>query len=173
MTNGRTGPVAVAFVAWSGTGKTTLIEKLIELATRRGWRVGALKHDAHGFEIDQPGKDSHRFSAAGAGDMVLVADDKLALVRRHDTSPPVENLLATYFEHCDIVFVEGWKNAVLPRIEIHRPELGRPLLCRGERHDPQLMAVAAPVDLDLDVPTLPLDDPEQVLAFVAERMHLS
>jgi molybdopterin-guanine dinucleotide biosynthesis protein MobB len=165
-------PAAVAFVARSGTGKTTLIERLIGLAAQRGLRVGALKHDAHGFEIDRPGKDSHRFTAAGAGDMVLVAADKLAMVRRHDTAPPVEDLLAAYFGRCDIVFVEGWKTAALPRIEVHRPELDKPLLCRGERHDPHLIAVAAPTDLGLDVPTLPLDDPQRVLDFVCERMEI-
>jgi molybdopterin-guanine dinucleotide biosynthesis protein B/molybdopterin-guanine dinucleotide biosynthesis protein len=166
-------PVVVAFVAWSGTGKTTLIEQLIALAARRGQRVGALKHDAHGFEIDKPGKDSHRFGQAGAGDTVIVADDKLALIRRHDAAPPVEELLARHFADCDIVFVEGWKNAALPRIEVYRPELGRPLLCRGQHDDPYLIAVAAPGDLGLDVPTLPLDRPDQILAFVDERLQPS
>lgn len=163
---------AVAFVAWSGTGKTTLVEQLIALGTARGLKIGALKHDAHQFEIDRPGKDSYRFSAAGAATMVLVSEEKLAVVRRHESAPEVDVLLREYFTDMDLVLVEGWKNSALPRIEVHRPSLGHPLLCRGERFDPHLVAVAADAPLAVDVPVLNLADPEAILDFIRERFAL-
>ncbi|PID80529.1 molybdopterin-guanine dinucleotide biosynthesis protein B [bacterium DOLZORAL124_64_63] len=166
--------MVMAFVAWSGTGKTTLVESLVRLATARGLAVGTLKHDAHRFEIDRPGKDSHRLFAAGSRATMIVAEDKLALVRRHRAAPAVDNLIADHFQSCDLVLVEGWKMSALPRIEVHRPALGRPLLCREERYDPHLVAVAsdAPLKADvsnLDVPVLDLNDPATVLDFILER----
>lgn len=161
-------PLVMAFVAHSGSGKTTLVEALIALATGRGLRVGALKHDAHRFEIDRPGKDSHRFAAAGAETTVIAAADKLAVVRRHDQCPPVDELVARYAGDLDLVLVEGWKTSNLPRIEVHRPSLGRPLLSRGH---PRLKAVAAdsPLDEAAGVPVLDLNDPEAVLEFILEQ----
>ena len=180
MSGGKTDKVektsaptpVMAFVARSGTGKTTLVESLIALAKARGLKVGALKHDAHRFEIDRPGKDSYRFTAAGADAMALVSDDTTALVRRHAQVPDVEALLRTYFSDMDLVLVEGWKTSALPRIEVHRPGLGRPLLSRGETHDPHLVAVACDGPLEVDVPVLPLDDPAAVLDFINARFGL-
>ena len=162
-------PVVVAFVARSGTGKTTLIEQLIGLARTQGLHVGALKHDAHRFDIDHPGKDSHRFTAAGAVATMVAADDKLALVRRHDACPPVAQLVSDYLGDLDLVLVEGWKSSALPRIEVHRPELGQPLLGRS-RH---LIAVAADGPVEVDVPVLDLADPAAILAFICRRFDLT
>ena len=162
-------PVVVAFVASSGSGKTTLIEQLIGLACAQGLRVGALKHDAHRFDIDHPGKDSYRFTAAGAAVTLLAADDKLALVRRHETCPPVRQLIDDYLGDLDLVLVEGWQSSELPRIEVHRPELGRPLMTPV----PQLIAVAANGPVGVNVPVLDLDDPAAILTFIRERFDLN
>lgn len=161
-------PAVVAFVAHSGTGKTTLIEKLIAEATAAGLGVGAVKHDAHRFDIDHPGKDSHRFTAAGAEATLLAADDKLALVRRHSSCPSIDELIGRFCGDLDLVLVEGWKTSNLPRIEVHRPELGRPLL----DHDPNLVAVAADGPVDVDVPVLDLNDSAAILTFIRERFDL-
>ncbi len=161
-------PITMAFVAWSGTGKTTLVENLVRLATERGLCVGALKHDAHRFEIDKPGKDSHRFASAGAESTLIVAADKLALVRLHKAAPPVDELIAKHFGHCDLILVEGWKTSNLPRMEVHRPELARPLLCRDETYDTNLVAVASDAPVDVDVPVLDLNQPSAVLDFILE-----
>jgi len=163
------GPVVMAFVAWSGTGKTTLVESLVRLATARGLGVGTLKHDAHRFEVDRPGKDSHRFFTAGSRATMIVAEDKSALIQRHDQAPAVEDIIAAHFASYDLVLVEGWKMSTLPRIEVHRPALGRPLLCREERQDPHLVAVASDAALEVDVPVLDLNDPTVVLDFILER----
>lgn len=164
---------AVSFVAKSGTGKTTLVEKVIAELKRRGYRVGALKHDAYRFDIDHPGKDSYRFSAAGADTMLICSAEKLALVKQHAAAPPIEELLATYFGDVDIVLTEGFKQSGLPKIEVHRQERRTDLLCRGERHDPTLLAVASNVRLDLDVPLLDLNDPAAVADFVEEHFQLA
>ena len=160
---------AVSFVAKSGTGKTTLLEKVISVLKGKGYRVGVVKHDAHRFDIDHPGKDSYRLAAAGADTMLIASPEKLALIKKHDESPPVEELLSTYFSDVDIVLTEGFKKSDLPKIELHRQERSATLLCRGEEHNPTLIAVASDVRLELDVPVLDLNDAEEVAGFIEAR----
>jgi molybdopterin-guanine dinucleotide biosynthesis protein MobB len=173
MTRAAQRPAAVAFVAHSGTGKTTLIEALVPLARGRGLRVGCLKHDAHRFDLDQPGKDSRRFTDAGAEVTVIAAADKHAAVVRHARCPEPRDLIARYAAGLDLVLVEGWKTSDLPRIEVHRAARGRPLLSDGPdgRH-PHLLAVAADAPVAVDVPVLPLDDPAAILDFLCQRLEL-
>ena len=160
---------AVSFVAKSGTGKTTLLEKVIASLKERGYKVGVVKHDAHRFDIDHPGKDSYRLTAAGADTMLISSPEKLALIKKHAESPPVEDLLATYFTDTDIVLTEGFKKSSLPKIELHRQERSETLLCRGDEHDPTLVAVASDKRLELDVPVLDLNNPEMVADFIETR----
>jgi molybdopterin-guanine dinucleotide biosynthesis protein MobB len=157
---------AVSFVAKSNTGKTTLLEQVIALLKERGWRVGVIKHDAHKFDIDHPGKDSYRLTAAGADTMLISSPEKLAVVKRHDASPGLQELVAGYFGDVDIVLTEGFKLADLPKIEVHRKERSDTLLCRGEHHDPTLIAVASDEPLQLDVPLLDLNDGASVADFL-------
>jgi molybdopterin-guanine dinucleotide biosynthesis protein B/molybdopterin-guanine dinucleotide biosynthesis protein len=159
---------AVAIVARSGTGKTTLIEALIRELRSRGHRVGAVKHDAHDFEIDRPGKDSARFTAAGAEVMVLVSDRNVAMVRQSAKPENLDNLLRTWFDGMHVVLVEGYKTSDLPKIEVHRPDLGHHLLSRGKRHDPRLLAVASTGPLVVDVPVLDANDPAAIADFLEE-----
>ena len=166
---GASGPKAVAFVAPSGTGKTTLMERVIAVMDRRGHRVGALKHGPDGFEIDRPGKDTHRFAAAGACTTVIASSDKVAMVRRLRDALPIEELLARHFPDADIVLVEGFKGAALPKIEVHRAGVSAGLACRGAVNDPALVAVASDGPLDVDVPVLPLGDPSAVADFLEKR----
>lgn len=163
---------AVSFVAKSGTGKTTLLEKVIAGLKGRGYRVGVIKHDAHRFDIDHPGKDSYRLTAAGADTTLISSPEKLALVKKHAESPPIEELLAAYFGDVDIVVTEGFKKSGLPKIELHRRERSATLICRGEEHDPTLVAVASDEPLDLDVPVLDLNDADAVVSFL-EKQFLS
>lgn len=161
---------SVSFVAESGTGKTTLLEKVITELKCRGYRVGVIKHDAHRFDIDHPGKDSHRLTQAGADTMLISSPEKLALVKRHDASPSIEGLIAAYFNDVDVVLIEGFKKSSLPKIEVHRQGVNTTLLCRGKKHDPSLLAVVSDEPLQLDVPVLDLDSPVQVADFVEERV---
>ena len=161
---------AVSFVAKSGTGKTTLLEKVIAELKSRGYRIGVIKHDAHHFDIDHPGKDSHRLTQAGADTMLISSPEKLAVIKKHEASPPIEELIAAYFSDVDLVLTEGFKKSGLPKIEVHRRERSDTLLCRGEQHDPSLVAVASDEPLQVDVPVLDLNSPSQVADFVEERI---
>jgi molybdopterin-guanine dinucleotide biosynthesis protein MobB len=160
---------AVSFVAKSGTGKTTLLEKVIALLKEKGWRIGVIKHDAHRFDIDHPGKDSYRLTTAGTDTMLISSPEKLAIIKKHQASPPVEELISAYFRDVDIVLTEGFKLSGLPKIEVHRKERSETLLCRGENHDPTLIAVASDEPLQLDVPLLDLNLPEKVATFIEEK----
>ncbi len=163
---------ALSFVAKSGTGKTTLLEKLITALKERGYRVGIIKHDAHHFDIDHPGKDSYRLTAAGADTMLISSPEKLAMVRKHAASPSPEELIADYFSDVDIVLTEGFKMSGLPKIEVHRKERSSTLLCRGETDDPTLIAVASDEPLDLDLPILDLNSVRDIADFVEKRFLL-
>jgi molybdopterin-guanine dinucleotide biosynthesis protein MobB len=160
----------VAFVAKSDTGKTTLLEKVIQELRKRGYRIGAIKHDAHTFDIDHPGKDSHRLAAAGAATTLILSPQKLALIKRQSQPSSLEVLLDTYFSDVDIVLAEGFKRSPIPKIEVHRRERSTTLLCRGEEYDPCLLAVASDEPLELDVPVLDINDPVQVADFVESQV---
>lgn len=161
---------AVSFVAKSGTGKTTLLEKVIAELKLRGYRIGVIKHDAHRFEIDHPGKDSHRLTQAGADTMLISSPEKLALIKRHAEAPAIEDLIATYFSDVDLILTEGFKKGGLPKIEVHRRERSATLICRGEEHDPSLLAVVSDEPLELDVPVLGLNNPSQVADFIEKQI---
>ncbi len=159
---------AVSFVAKSGTGKTTLLEKVISELKGRDWRVGVIKHDAHRFDIDHPGKDSYRLAAAGADTMLISSPEKLAMIKRHAASPPILDLISTYFEDVDIVLTEGFKQSDLPKIEVHRSERSMTLLCRGEQYDPTLIAVASDSELAIDVPVFDINDSIGIAGFIED-----
>lgn len=163
---------AVTFVARSGTGKTTLLENVIRELVARGWTVGALKHDAHRFEIDKEGKDSWRMTRAGAAVTTISSSEQSATIRRHELEPTVKELLLRDFRDVDLVLTEGFKASTLPKIEVYRHGLGDPLLCRGAQDDPGLLAVASDVPLELDVPVFDLNQAEALVTFI-ERTFLS
>ncbi len=153
-------PAVISVAAKSGTGKTTLVVKLIRELKKRGYRVGAVKHDGHGFSMDKEGKDSWRFTEAGSDITMVTSKDKIAMIRQNPDrqEPPLKETIAQYFDDVDIVITEGFKKNDLPKIEVHRRECRRELLYRGENHDPNLLAVASDEPLDLDVPVLDLND---------------
>lgn len=166
-------PPAVSFLARSGAGKTTLVTSLIAELKSRGYTVGAVKHGPPDFEIDHPGKDSYRFTEAGADNMLVCADNKLAFVKQHRQPPPFEELLANYFPDVDIILVEGFKQVDLPRIEIHRWEHGGDLLSRGDNHDPNLLAVATDREIQVDVPQLDLNRPGIIIDFLLQTFAIA
>jgi molybdopterin-guanine dinucleotide biosynthesis protein B len=146
------------FAGYSGAGKTTLIERLIPLLRQRGLRVSVVKHAHHRFDLDQPGKDSWRHREAGAHEVLLASDMRLALLQDYEQprAPDVHALLARLDARVDWVLLEGFKEAALPKIEIWRPsaagEQARPLLYP---HDPCVVAVATDVPHQLPVPPRP------------------
>lgn len=118
------GPALVAIVARSGAGKTTFIEKLIPELLRLGLRVGTVKHDAHDFEIDYPGKDSWRHGRAGAMAYVIASKDKLAYVASLDREIPLAEIARRYFSDFDLVVAEGYRRSAPHCIEIFRVGAG-------------------------------------------------
>ena len=164
----------LGFCAWSGTGKTTLLRQLLPLLRQRGLRVGLVKHAHHDFDIDHPGKDSYELRKAGAGQVLVVSRRRMAWIRELDTErdePGLQEALAALdTDHLDLVLVEGFKHESLPKIELHRPALGRELLAT---HDADIIAVASdgPVDeLPERVIALDLNDPAAIAAFVIDRL---
>jgi molybdopterin-guanine dinucleotide biosynthesis protein MobB len=150
----------ISIVAKSGTGKTTLLEKLIAELRRRGYRVGAMKHDAHQFDIDREGKDSWRLTQAGAHTMVISSPTKIAMIKQNTSmaEPSVSDIVNTYYSDVDIVLTEGFKGNRFPKIEVHRKERSSTIMCRGEAHDPTLIAVASNDRMETDVPVFDIND---------------
>jgi molybdopterin-guanine dinucleotide biosynthesis protein MobB len=161
----------ISIVAKSGTGKTTLLEKLIGELKRRGYRVGAMKHDTHQFDIDREGKDSWRLTQAGAHTMVISSPAKIAVIKQNTnmTEPSVSDVISTYYSDVDIVLTEGFKNNGFPKIEVHRVERSSTIMCRGETHDPTLIAVASNDHMEVDVPVFDINDFQGICNLIETR----
>ena len=155
---------------WSGSGKTTLLEKLIPQLTARGLKVAVIKHAHHGFDIDRPGKDSYRHREAGASEVLLSCNDRWALMheRRDPSDVTLDELLAR-LAPCDLVLVEGFKQEPIPKLEVYRPENGKPPLFPG-RGD--IVAVASTVGIATGLPCLALDDVAAIADFVMNTLQL-
>jgi molybdopterin-guanine dinucleotide biosynthesis adapter protein len=120
----------VGFAGFSNSGKTTLVESLIGALKIRGLRVSVVKHAHHAFDIDHPGKDTFRHREAGAFEVIVASNKRLALMREYerDAELKVHHLLAELYEGVDWVLVEGFKQSDLQKIEVHRPSVGKPTL---------------------------------------------
>ena len=158
------------FAGWSGSGKTTLIEQLIPRLVSHGLRVSLIKHAHHAFDVDQPGKDSYRHRHAGCSEVFVSSATRWALVHEHRGSGELtlDEALAR-LSPCDLVLVEGYKRAAIPKLEIHRTSLGKPLLHPG---DPDIVALAADSPAALAGRRLPLyalDAYDALATLVEER----
>lgn len=155
-------------VGWSGSGKTTLLIELLPELTGRGLRISTIKHTHHGFTIDRPGKDSHRHREAGAKEVVIASASRWAMIHelRGDPEPDMTALIAR-MTPVDLVLVEGFKSHPHDKLEVYRPSLGKPLLCR---EDPTVVAVASDEAVpDLPVPAFDLADVSGIAAFILKR----
>ncbi len=160
----------IGFCGYSGSGKTTLVEQLIARLKRAGERVSVVKHAHHAFDIDHEGKDSWRHRQAGAYEVVIASDRRLAKVREYEerADPTVHDLIAE-LDDCDWVLVEGFKRAALPKIEIWRAATGQPAQYPT---DPHVVAVctdsAAQLPEPTGLPLLNLNDADAVVRFLLE-----
>ena len=161
-------PPAVSIVARSGTGKTTLLVKLISELKGRGYRVGAIKHDSHRFDIDHEGKDSWRITQAGADTMLISSSEKMAMVKHHQHEPRIEELVSNYCADVDIILTEGFTESSLPKIEVHRQELNNELLNLKTGNNVALIAIASNCKLDVDVPLFDIDDAPKICDLIVE-----
>ena len=154
----------------SGSGKTTLIEAMLPLLGARGLRVNVIKHSHHDFQMEPPGKDSARFRTAGAQEVMIASPYRYAIVHElRDTPEPTLEAQLARLSPADLVLVEGFKQAAIPRIEVYRPALGKPPL---HIEDPTFLAVVTDAPLDIALPCLPLNEPAKVADFLCRTLGL-
>lgn len=158
-------PPVISVVGKSGVGKTVFLEKLIAELKGRGVRVGTVKHDVHGFEIDQPGKDSWRHARAGSDAVVIASSRRVALIKRLDEEMPLDEIVGAYLGDMDLVITEGYKSGPKKKIEVSRRERSQELVSPVD----DLMAIVADQAFDGDVPQFGLEDVRGVADLIVER----
>ncbi len=155
---------------WKNAGKTGLMERLVTEITSRGFTVSTVKHAHHTFDVDHPGKDSHRHRIAGATEVLLASRNRFALMHelRDEDEPTLDTLLSKLMP-VDLVLVEGYKRDGHPKIEAHRAETGNDLIAPG---DPTIRAVASDTPMALDRPVFDLNDTKAIADFVLAEVRL-
>ena len=162
----------IGFAGYSGTGKTTLLKQIIPLLKHKGLRVGLIKKSHHNFEIDHPGKDSYELRMAGASPVMLSSSHRRAMITEHMDFRErglAEELTCFDRSQVDIILVEGFKHERFPKIELHRPSLGKPLLFPA---DPSIIAIATDGALPItpDIPQFDINSPEPIANFILESL---
>lgn len=164
----------LGFAAFSGTGKTTLLENIIPLLSKRNIRVGVIKHAHHEFDIDQPGKDSYKLRKSGAKQMLIGSKHRWALMVEQEEEDHILRL-ENYINHLDmdlldIILVEGFKPEAIPKIELHRPSLGNPFI---HAEDNSIIAIASDEDIkpDRDLMKLDINNHESIVDFICDFMN--
>lgn len=162
----KTVPPVVSVVGRSGVGKTTALEKIISEVKRRGYRVGTIKHDTHGFDVDRPGKDSWRHARAGSDSVVISGPRRMALIRELEQEMLLDEILPLMGD-VDLVMTEGYKRGDRPKIEVTRQERGTELLCQAK----ELVGIMSDHLVDMPVPQFALDDAAGVVDLL-EQLYL-
>jgi molybdopterin-guanine dinucleotide biosynthesis protein B len=159
------------FAGWSGSGKTTLIEKLIPLFGQRGLRVSLIKHAHHTFDVDHPGKDSYRHRQAGAAEVLVTSSRRWVLMHelRGAAEPSFEEQVKR-LSPCDLLIVEGFKHAPIPKLEVWRAVTGEGML---HPNDPHIVAVASDAKVDTRLPLLDLNDAAAIADFIVRHQKLA
>jgi molybdopterin-guanine dinucleotide biosynthesis protein B len=158
------------FAGWSGSGKTTLVEQLIPRLSGRGLSVAVVKHAHHDFDVDVPGKDSYRHRHAGSLEVLVSSANRWALM--HELRGAPELTLAEALARlspCDLVLIEGYKHAPVPKLEIHRSALGKPLLHPTDRNIVALATDTPAAGAGRPIPVFALDAYDVLATFVEER----
>ena len=159
------------FAGWSGSGKTTLIEQLIPRFAQRGLKVSLIKHAHHSFDVDQPGKDSYRHRQAGAQEILVTSSRRWVLMHElRGAHEPSFDEQVKRVSPCDLLLVEGFKHAPIPKLEVWRKETGEALL---HPNDPHIVAVASDAKIETKLPLLDLNDIEGIARFVLAHLRLS
>ena len=158
------------FAGWSGSGKTTLIEQLIPRFGQRGLRVSLIKHAHHTFDVDQPGKDSYRHRHAGSSEVLVTSSRRWVLM--HELRGAQEPSFDEQIRHlvpCDLLLVEGFKHAPIPKLEVWRAATGEGLL---HPNDPHIVAVASDEKIKTALPLLDLNDVDGISQFILGKLEL-
>ena len=157
-------------VGWKNAGKTGLMERLVQEVTARGFTVSTVKHAHHSFDVDHPGKDSHRHRVAGAREVLLASRARFALMHelRGEDEPTLPTLLSR-LSPVDLVLIEGYKRDAHPKVEAYRAATGNALIAHD---DPTVRAVASDTGLTLDRPVFDLDDTGAIADFILSEVGL-
>lgn len=160
-------PVISIVGAKSNSGKTTLLEKLIREAKLRGWKVATLKHDVHGFQMDQPGKDTWRHAQAGADVVAISSPQRIAVIERVSEDTPLNEVLSR-IQGVDVIFTEGYKHADKPKIEVFRSAVHQELFSKPD----ELIAIASDIQFDNGIPCFDLDDAKGICDLLQRMFNI-
>ncbi|MCW9013193.1 MAG: molybdopterin-guanine dinucleotide biosynthesis protein B [Gammaproteobacteria bacterium] len=161
----------LGFAAFSGTGKTTLLVQLLPVLREQGLRIAMIKHAHHKFDVDKPGKDSYELRKAGASPMLISSSRRIAIMidKEEEQEPDLQDLLSYINpDKVDLVLVEGFKQWPFPKIELHRPATGKPLLFPDDNN---IIAIAYDdkINITPDIPVLDINNPQQIAEFVVAQ----
>lgn len=149
----------ITFAAYSGTGKTTYLEKLLPCLKTAGLRVAVIKHDGHDFQMDTPGTDTYRLAAAGADMVAIVSNRRFALLEQR--SLDVKEIVRR-ISGVDLILTEGFKHSPYPKIALYREESRQPLAADTEN----CLAIVTDTPVKANCPTFPLDDPQPLARYL-------
>ena len=158
------------FAGWSGSGKTTLIEQLIPRFVKQGLRVSLIKHAHHTFDVDKEGKDSYRHRQAGATEILVTSSRRWVLMHElRGAHEPAFDEQIRHLAPCDLLLVEGFKHAPIPKLEVWRAQTGEGLL---HPNDPHIVAVASDAKVETKLPLLDLNDVDGIAEFILKKLEL-
>lgn len=156
----------ISVVGKSKVGKTTLLVKMLTEIKKRGYRVATIKHDVHGFTIDQPGKDTWKHAQAGSDIVIISSPQKMAIIEKVDEERKLDEIIKKLDpEHLDLIITEGYKKENKPKIEVFRSIVSTTLLCSKE----ELFAVVTDVPLNTGVPEFGHDDSTDIIDLIEEK----
>jgi len=159
----------VCFVGPSGVGKTTVLEQVAANIKRRGFRVTAVKHTSHGFDIDKPGKDSWRLAKAGCDIVVLTSNNRMALIQERSDEPSLDEIVSIVEKYTDILLVEGYKDSSEPKIEVFRSSMCESLMAKPE----EIIAVVSDIKMSINIPQFDFTEVDSItdiiIRFAASR----
>jgi molybdopterin-guanine dinucleotide biosynthesis protein B len=162
-------PVISVVSSTSNSGKTTLIEGIVKVLKSRGYEVGVIKYDVREFQIDYPGKDSYRFTEAGADNVVIASDNKMAMIKKLHRENSIDELLV-FFKDADIIIVEGFKDNEFPKIEVYRRTGKSQLLYKNPEYNfTNIVAIVSTEKIQSDIPVFNLNDTDRITGFIEKN----
>lgn len=158
----------ISFIGRSGVGKTTLIENIIPELKAKGYRVAVIKHTPHGFDIDTKGKDSWRFSQAGADIIAVSSRDRTCVIQQTMEETHLENIIPMLESHVDLIIVEGYKHSHLPKITVVRS----PISSNIQNGQQNIEAIVSDQQLPLDIPQFRFHETRAIANFIVKRLDM-
>tara|TARA_B100000575_G_scaffold45593_1_gene32795 strand:+ start:611 stop:1129 length:519 start_codon:yes stop_codon:yes gene_type:complete len=164
----------IGFAAFSGTGKTTLIKKIVSILSKKKYTVSVIKHAHHNFDLDQPGKDSYEIRKSGAENILISSEKRWALIHENKNNQELSledllNILGNI--DSDIILVEGFKKENFPKIELYRKEIGKDILFYNDKN---IVAFATDVDINIEqnIEKLDINDPQQIVDYIIKFLSI-